>query len=140
MSTLNWPETAETTTISSTPPASPSTGEGYSPEQVSSLAEFLQRVEPPQWQSDARCVDLPQEIFFGKEQRDGLKRHRPTLTSVEVRRAKGFCAECPVAQECLEHALAFDERHGVWGGTTPREREVIQRKAHRLGNDTDVSE
>jgi len=36
---------------------------------------------------------------------------------------------CPVQTECLNSALERDERWGVWGGTTERERERIRRKA-----------
>ena len=68
---------------------------------------------------------MDQTVFFGHEQQEGRKRHRPTLTSVEVREAKAVCAQCPVKQQCLEHALEFDERHGIWGGTTPTERRVM---------------
>ena len=35
--------------------------------------------------------------------------------------AKRICAACPVASQCLEYALAHQERHGVWGGFTERE-------------------
>ena len=32
------------------------------------------------------------------------------------------CDGCPVRRECLEYALAADERYGIWGGKTPEER------------------
>jgi WhiB family redox-sensing transcriptional regulator len=44
-----------------------------------------------------------------------------------TRSAKLICRDCPVATECLEHALANDERHGVWGGFSERERYRISR-------------
>ena len=97
----------------------------YKPEQVASLVEFLQWAEEPLWHDDAACADHPKEVFFGHEEREGLKRHRPTLTVTEVREAKAICAQCPVKQQCLDHALEFDERHGIWGGTTPSERRMM---------------
>lgn len=42
--------------------------------------------------------------------------------------AKAICAECIVADECLEYALANGERFGVWGGTSERERRRIRRR------------
>jgi WhiB family redox-sensing transcriptional regulator len=33
-------------------------------------------------------------------------------------------APCPLKAECLEYALATDERFGVWGGMGPRERDI----------------
>lgn len=37
------------------------------------------------------------------------------------RRAKVLCSVCPVAVECLQHAMVWHEI-GIWGGTTQRER------------------
>lgn len=42
--------------------------------------------------------------------------------------AQAICAECIVADECLEFALANGERFGVWGGTSERERRRIRRR------------
>lgn len=36
--------------------------------------------------------------------------------------AKRLCRKCPFVQECLYEALKNDERFGVWGGMTPRDR------------------
>lgn len=39
------------------------------------------------------------------------------------------CTACPVRTECLDHALEQREMHGVWGGTTERERrQMIARR------------
>ena len=46
-----------------------------------------------------------------------------------ARAAKAVCMGCPVRQRCLDYAIAHNERHGVWGGTTPDERRVIRRSA-----------
>lgn len=43
--------------------------------------------------------------------------------------AKAICAVCPVKRECLEYALTHDIGHGVWGGTSPRERKRILARA-----------
>jgi WhiB family redox-sensing transcriptional regulator len=39
-----------------------------------------------------------------------------------VREAKRVCRSCVVRAECLEYALENDERFGVWGGLSERER------------------
>ncbi len=39
--------------------------------------------------------------------------------------AKRICAGCPVAADCLQHALRVGE-HGVWGGTTEAERRRLR--------------
>lgn len=77
----------------------------------------------PNWHKQARCIDQPQEIFFGNETDEtSNKRHRPILTMSEVKRAKAICDRCPVRKLCLEFALTNHEEYGVWGGTTSRDR------------------
>ena len=41
--------------------------------------------------------------------------------------AKAVCQCCLDCQPCLEWALAANEEHGVWGGTTPTERAALRR-------------
>lgn len=36
--------------------------------------------------------------------------------------AKAICADCPVREQCLDHAVRTPEQYGVWGGMTPQER------------------
>ena len=45
------------------------------------------------------------------------------------REAKRICSECPVRIECLNYALRRDERYGVWGGMSERERRRLKRMA-----------
>lgn len=33
---------------------------------------------------------------------------------------------CPIRDRCLETALDSEERHGVWGGLTPQERNRLR--------------
>lgn len=37
------------------------------------------------------------------------------------------CRRCPVQPECLDYALAADERFGVWGATTATQRRAVRR-------------
>ena len=67
------------------------------------------------WMRRGRCKDMDPAIFFPS---DGI--------GVQV--AQRICADCPVAEQCLQYAL--DERvdHGVWGGKSERERRRILRR------------
>jgi WhiB family redox-sensing transcriptional regulator len=68
------------------------------------------------WQDRARCAGAGLELFFP----DGG----------DTRRAKAFCAGCPVWGECLSYGL--EEDHGVWGGLNRAERARLRRLQHRL--------
>ena len=68
-----------------------------------------------------RCRDMDPTIFFPND-------------GVGVQEAQRICAECPVKTLCLEYALVNRVDHGVWGGTSERERRRIlrQRRLARL--------
>ena len=66
------------------------------------------------WMSTGLCSDQPPSLFFPS---DGV--------GVEV--AKRICADCPVKDQCREYALTHRIDHGVWGGTSERERRRILR-------------
>lgn len=69
-----------------------------------------------EWQERALCAQTDPEAFF-PEKGGG------------TRQAKQVCRACPVRPECLEYALANDERFGVWGGLSERERRKPRTKA-----------
>ncbi len=64
------------------------------------------------WMEDGICRNLNPDTFFPS---DGV--------GVEV--AKRICATCPVVNTCLEFALENRIDHGVWGGTSERQRRRI---------------
>jgi len=39
------------------------------------------------------------------------------------------CQTCEVRLECLEAALGNDERFGIWGGLSERERRKLKKRA-----------
>lgn len=45
--------------------------------------------------------------------------------------AKAICRACPLREGCLRWALDNDEREGIWGGTTPKERELIKKSGRQ---------
>lgn len=67
------------------------------------------------WMADGKCRDLDPTIFFPND-------------GIGVQAAQRICAECPVRTPCLEYALANHVDHGVWGGTSERERRRILRQ------------
>lgn len=76
------------------------------------LAELL-NVEAEAWQADAVCAQTDPDSFYPA--RGG-----------STKAAKLVCSGCPVIEECLEFALEHEERHGVWGGLSERERRKIE--------------
>lgn len=72
-----------------------------------------------EWMSLGKCRSLPPETFFPS---DGV--------GVEI--ARRICADCPVKGPCLEYAMANHIDHGVWGGTSERERRRLARSRRRL--------
>ena len=46
-----------------------------------------------------------------------------------TREAKRVCSGCEVRTECLLWALENDERFGIWGGLSERERRRLKRSA-----------
>ncbi|QQM66987.1 WhiB family transcriptional regulator [Actinomyces weissii] len=71
---------------------------------------------PLAWQERALCAQTDPESFFPEK-------------GGSTREAKQVCHSCPVSQECLEYALANDERFGIWGGLSERERRKLKRRA-----------
>ncbi len=84
--------------------------------------------DKPEWFDQARCMGMDIEVFYGEEE-DQQERgsHRPYLLPAEVAQAKAMCRDCPVREQCLEYALDNDERHGIWGGLTTKERRKLAR-------------
>nr|BFF10675.1 hypothetical protein GCM10025699_19780 [Microbacterium flavescens] len=71
---------------------------------------------PLSWQTDALCSQTDPEAFFPEK-------------GGSTRDAKRVCASCDVRGECLEYALQNDERFGIWGGLSERERRKLKRRA-----------
>lgn len=78
---------------------------------------MLRRDDREGWQADAACAGELNATFYPSVHGESRRAKR----SREAR-AKAVCATCPVRAECLAHALETDERYGVWGGLTDRER------------------
>jgi WhiB family redox-sensing transcriptional regulator len=43
----------------------------------------------------------------------------------EMKRAIKICMSCPVQEDCLSYAMDNAIYHGVWGGMTARQRQIL---------------
>lgn len=68
----------------------------------------------PSWQDEALCAQTGADFFFPEP-------------GSSVREAKSICGRCEMRSACLEYALANDERFGVWGGLSEKERHQLRR-------------
>ena len=85
--------------------------------------------QPDHWSDRAACIGSPREWWFPL----------PYATDSAYHRAKIICDQCPVRQPCLEEAIGHDDRHGMFGGMTPRQRDTEHRRRgiRRHTNDFD---
>ena len=80
------------------------------------LAHLFGLPDEASWQERALCSQTDPEAFFPEK-------------GGSTRDAKQICSVCEVRQQCLEYALANDERFGIWGGLSERERRKLKRRA-----------
>jgi WhiB family redox-sensing transcriptional regulator len=69
------------------------------------------------WQESALCAQTGPEFFF------------PAPGS-STREAKRLCGVCEGREACLAYALEHDERFGVWGGLSEKERQRLRREGN----------
>jgi WhiB family redox-sensing transcriptional regulator len=70
----------------------------------------------PVWFADGLCSQTDPELFFPEK-------------GGSTRDAKQTCVACPIRVQCLTYALDNDERFGVWGGLSEKERRRLRRQA-----------
>ena len=104
-----------------------------SPQAVLDLIETYHLVPTPRaltalhgaakeyWQEQSLCKEADPEQFFPE---------KGGATAL----AKKLCKGCPVKAQCLEFALAHDERFGIWGGLSERERRKLNPRRPRRSN------
>lgn len=66
----------------------------------------------PAWRTRGACQTVDPETFF-------------PAPSEPADAAVALCRTCPVQGSCLAWALQAGDLHGVWGGTTARERRAM---------------
>ncbi|MFD9737866.1 WhiB family transcriptional regulator [Umezawaea sp. NPDC059074] len=87
-----------------------------SAQELGVLTELYDPTDEQDWQERALCAQTDPEAFFPEK-------------GGSTREAKRICLGCEVRSECLEYALAHDERFGIWGGLSERERRKLKKRA-----------
>jgi WhiB family redox-sensing transcriptional regulator len=82
---------------------------------VEDMSAIFGLAEEQSWQERALCAQTDPEAFFPEK-------------GGSTREAKKICVGCEVRGECLEYALENDERFGIWGGLSERERRRVRRQ------------
>lgn len=79
---------------------------------------------PPQgpWIRQAACTDADPGHFFISDKAETYAVGRQ------------ICAACSVRLECLEWALTANETEGLWGGLSPRQRDILSRRRRESGH------
>jgi WhiB family redox-sensing transcriptional regulator len=105
-----WPEASERG-------VDPALIERFSP-QGTLLVMHIDTITAPDldWQQEALCAQTGADFFFPEP-------------GSSVREAKRICGMCPIRSVCLEYALDNDERFGVWGGLSEKERLELRRSS-----------
>ena len=83
-----------------------------------------------EWQYRGSCLGMDSSVFLPSRRRE---RRFP---STRNERAKAICQDCPVLEECRDHALSTREPYGVWGGMSEEERRAYyEQQARRFANE-----
>ncbi len=115
--------TTGSTTRSTRPPASwgdlsragPAAGRAGRGRRRRAAAAPRRRRASPDWKDRALCAETDPEAFFPEK-------------GGSTREAKRVCVSCEVRAECLDFALGNDERFGIWGGLSERERRRLKKR------------
>ena len=70
------------------------------------------------WLERAACDGLDPAIFFPDKSGQG---------NLQASKARKVCNMCPVQEECLKYALDNNEKWGIWGGKTEKERRKLKK-------------
>ena len=88
------------------------------------LADIASRYGVQVWAEQALCAQIGGDAWFP----DKGTPDEPQTNPVSLKDAKRVCLACPVRTPCLDYALKHDERFGVWGGLSERERRRLKRQ------------
>jgi WhiB family redox-sensing transcriptional regulator len=89
---------------------------GLAGQGIAGLMGIGLEADAQSWQEQALCAETDPEAFFPEK-------------GGSTREAKKICTGCEVKAQCLEYALSNDERFGIWGGLSERERRRLRRRA-----------
>lgn len=77
--------------------------------------------DPPDetWRLDAACRGSDPNLFY------------PAHPNDRCDAARAVCATCRVQDRCLEYALEFEEKFGVWGGRNQQQLNAMRKVPRR---------
>ena len=78
------------------------------------------------WRPEANCSSVDTSGLYDTEE------------SVMKKHAAKLCVTCPVQNQCLYTAIIIGERHGVWGGLTPRQRKSLVKSLKLIARSKDL--
>lgn len=70
--------------------------------------------ENREWLQRANCTGVDPDLFFPER-------------GSSTREAKEVCRGCVVREDCLDYAIARNEKFGIWGGLSERDRRKVRR-------------
>lgn len=82
---------------------------------MADIRDTLDMIVIPDWHKDASCRGYRDPDLWFPEPGDKKAR-------IKTARALWICAHCPVRELCLEEAMSKNEKHGIRGGRTTRQR------------------
>lgn len=74
------------------------------------------------WMVDAACTTADPEAWYPAK-------GSSTREAKQVCNGRKGARPCPVRDQCLAYALKYDQRFGIWGGRSDRERRKMMRQA-----------
>lgn len=88
--------------------------------------QSLEELEREEWQEQAACRAYENTLFFGPDSSESELEKQGREA-----RAKAICQTCPVLEPCLEFAMETNQKYGIWGGLTDKERASLKRRRAR---------
>jgi WhiB family redox-sensing transcriptional regulator len=83
---------------------------------LADLFDLMDSADDQDWRERALCAQTDPEAFFPEK-------------GGSTREGKLICSRCEVRADCLQYAMDHDERFGIWGGLSERERRRLRRAA-----------
>jgi len=80
------------------------------------LNQFEFFVDLPRF-DNAKCADVEDKDLFFPDNR--------TQEAERLHQLKAICSSCIHEKECLEYALEKQIPYGIWGGSTPADRDAV---------------
>jgi WhiB family redox-sensing transcriptional regulator len=81
---------------------------------------------PADWRSAGSCLTADPDLFFPISSAG--------RAAEQIVHAKAICQHCAVQRQCLEFAQENALAYGIWGGTTPEDRQRALRRQRRISH------